>query len=336
MDFELTKVPDTAAQPEEESPWGTLARGIVRSGARAVETVLGLPGDITEGITSVVHAGRKAITGKEQGPIKIDLSSGLLKSINEGIKRFTGYESPLPETFSLPNSQDIKEYITQPLGKAVLPEGYLEPKSDWETVSDAIISDAIPLLIPVKGKVPFARALKVSGLSNLASWLTKEFGGSEQTQAATKLGTTLLTSLGNPFALKKYANTLKPNEAKAFLKEVNASSKILNTLNKYTSKTINPITGVLVGAYYGKGVPSALGIAGLFGAGIFERTLRAFSKNPDLRKFYMSTLQAAARQNAPLIAKNIKKLDDEVAKIEQESDGDFEITNNFEITKLPA
>lgn len=340
MDFEITKIPEVSAGPKispseepQESMWGTLGRGIVRSGARSVETILGLPGDITEGISALVHGARRLVTGREQGPTKIDLSSGLLASINKGIKDLTGYESPFPSTFSIPNSEDIKEYITKPIGK-LLPEKFLEPQNEWERVSDEIISDAIPLLVPIKGKIPFAKALKVSGLSNLSSWLAKQFGVEEKGQAVTKLGTTLLTTLGNPFALKKYANTLPKAEAAKFVKEVQESSKILNFISRYTNKAVNPVTGIVLGAYYGAGVPSALGIAGIYGAGVVERTLKAFSRNPALRKHYTSVLNAASKQNATLLIKNIKKLDNAMSKsLPDEPKDDI---GDFEITKLSS
>lgn len=334
MDFEITKVPDQeAVSPPEESAVGTIGRTLARSTARAAESVLGLPGEITEGISSLVGAGEKAIFGEKKTPQKIDLSSGLLKKINSTIKSFTGYDSPLPDQLSLPNSEDIKEYITKPIGK-LLPEGTLEPKTDWEKLSDEIISDGIPLLIPIKGKIPFARALKISGLSNLSSWLSKKLGFSEKGQAAAKLGTTLLTTFASPGIVNKYAKTLKPTQAANFLDEVKRSSVILNTLERYTNKAVNPITGILLGAHYGKGVLSAIGIGGAYGAGVLEKTLKTFSKNPKLMSYYGNILASAAKQNAPLILKNIKKFDSEISKeipikeisLPIDKAGDFEIT----------
>lgn len=331
MDFEITKVPE---QVTDETIFGAVGRTIARSTARATESVLGLPGDIAEGVLSLIGAGEEFLTGKREiTPEKIDLSRGTLSLLNKGIKAFTGYESPLPDTISPPSSEDIKNYITKPVGK-FLPNGTFQPQAEWEQLADSFITEAIPLMIPVKGKIPFARALKVSGLGNIASWLTKKLGGGEREAAATKLGTTLLTTFASPGIIKKYASTLIPKEAANFLDEVKNSSKILTTLGKYTGKAVNPVTGILLGAHYGKGTLSALGIGGLYGAGVAEKLLKAFAKEPGLRRYYTNILRGAAIQNAPLISKNIKKLDKAISKKfpidTAEGTNDFV----FEITKV--
>lgn len=341
MDFEITKVPEsTPAQlqepglalvpvkepQQEESLLGTIGRGIARTGARAVETIVGLPGDVSEGILGLVGAGEKALFGTEVTPKKIDFSLGLLKKMNEGIESLTGIKPHFPDTFSLPTSEDVKKYVTKPLGREAI-----EPQAKWEKVADSIIEDTIPLLIPgVKGKIPFAKALKVSGISNIASWLSGELGAGEAGQAATKLGTTLLTTVASPGILKKYAKTLRPTQAANFLDEVKESSKILKFVGKFKPKVLTPGTSILIGSYFGKGIPSAIGIAGIYGTAAIEKTLRAFSKHPELRKHYKGILKAAVNQNGALVAKNIKKLDNALNKLPTEDSslatGDFEIT----------
>jgi len=335
MEFEITKVPAIDAtplpKPEEknepsESIFGTTARTVARTGARALETAAGLPGDISEGVLGLLGAAEKGIFGTETIPKKVDVTFGKLGTLNKAIEFFTGEKSPLPETISPPTSDQIREYVSKPIGGK-----YLEPQAEWEKVSDAVVQDLVPLLVPVKGKVPFTRALKVSGLGNLASWATKKLGGGEKEGAIAKLGTTLLTTIVHPGTIAKFAKTLSPEAGKQFLKEVKESSRILNFMRKHTSKAVNPITGVLLGAYYGKGVPSALGIGVAYGVGTGEKILKTLAKNPELQKYYLATASAAAKQNAPLLAKNIKKLDKVVEKLAKKKEIDF---GDFEITKL--
>jgi hypothetical protein len=151
--------------PQEETAPAYLARGAARTLARGAESVAGLPGDV--------------------GNLGLSLA-------NYGYNKVTGKESPLPKEIPyLPTSQDIREKGTKKLTGE-----YLEPQSEGEKFYDDIIGDASTILLPLKGKVPFAksalRALGQSAVGNASKWATESVTGSPTLGTAAKIGSMLL------------------------------------------------------------------------------------------------------------------------------------------------
>lgn len=296
-----------------ESSGEMIGRNIARLVSRAVESAIGLPGDIEGALRSIDDAYSFTASGKIENKIrdKVAPVGGFIDKIKS---LFVGKDKTI-----LPTSDDIKEKIQSSIGK-VIPDSYLEPKNGWESFADNLVSDFVPLLIPLKGKIPFARALKTAGIGNLASFLARQVGIGERGQTIAKLGTTLLTSIGNPYTFKNYVQTLNPSEATKFAKEVGQSGKILKFINKLDIPGIkgiklNPLISTIgLGLYTGKIGPLAAMTGAIYGTGALERFLSILSRNPDARKFYLNTLKSAARQNAGMTIKNIKKLNDVLNK----------------------
>lgn len=323
----LTAVDGMNQQPvaKEESLPASVLRNTTRLAARSGEAALGLPGDIESGLRTV----KEAVL-----PSKYDPAQYLVDGIKSGAKRFLGIDLdkinpanylvdqlkkilPSIDGQILPTSETVRKGIT----KKVLPKSFSVPQGGWETLADDFVSDATSLLVPVKGKIPFARALKTAGAGNLASTLVKKIGGGEGSQAGAKIGTILLTSMGNPFSFKNHVKTLYPSQAENFADEVNKSSSILNFIHKVKmpvgkniSLGLNPATAVAIGLFSGK-VGIATGVMGaLYGTGFAERLVRMFATNSELRKSYINLLKSAAAKNATMTARSLRKFDNNMKK----------------------
>ena len=152
-------------------------RQIARGVARGAESLLGLPGDISEGLSSLVEATARKITGK-------DLPSA--KEVIKKQKRLI----PFPEA---PTSDDFRKVTKKLTGES------LEPQGRGEELSDEIISDLATLYVPFKGRIPFKKTLAQAIGGNLAKMATKEVGVGETGQTVAKLGTMLVIGgLGRP------------------------------------------------------------------------------------------------------------------------------------------
>ena len=94
------------------------------------------------------------------------------------------------------------EHIIDPIAKAILPKGYLEPKGAGEKALYEGAGDLVSLLMPVPGLggMGFKKSLAAAGLGNMASWLTEGMPA----QPYVKMGTMLAVSMSNPFKLKQY------------------------------------------------------------------------------------------------------------------------------------
>jgi hypothetical protein len=163
------------AKDEEETLLETTARTTARTGARAAETLLGLPGDVKDLLSNILVGIPEYFAGEE------------LPRWRQAVK---GDQSDFPEPLGLnfPTSSELREGITKPLTGE-----YLEPKNEFEKFGDTISEDFASLAIPVKGKIPFARALGSSILANSGAEVAKVFGG-DKAEAYTKMG--LLFSSG--------------------------------------------------------------------------------------------------------------------------------------------
>lgn len=141
-----------------------------RTAARVAETLVGLPGDVKELFNSIMIGVPEYFAGEElprwrqmvEGPPKGTFIGGF--GMGE------------------PTSRELREDVTQ-----TLTGDYLEPQSKWEEFGDSIAQDFAALAIPVKGKVPFARALGTSILANSGGEVARAFGGDTAAEA-TKMG----------------------------------------------------------------------------------------------------------------------------------------------------
>src|ERR1700691_1168693 len=143
--------------PDQESSLGTGLRTLARTGARAVESAAGLPGNLEYQGRGALNLESKAITGKE---------------------------AVSPQTF-LPTSQNIRSLHEPYTGE------YLKPQGEYEKLGDEVIGDLTSFLVPIPGLgvgTNVKRAAKLAGLSNLAGFATKKLTGSEAAGDVVKMG----------------------------------------------------------------------------------------------------------------------------------------------------
>ena len=175
-------------------------RHIARTGARVGETLVGLPGDIREvakfagewlGDKARGMIGKEPLTDEQKAYMREEMKPGewdLLGRLTE----------------SLPTSSDLRENVTRNYTGE-----WLEPQNKMEAFADDVAQDFAALAIPVKGKIPFARALGTSLVANSGAEVAGAFGG-EDAKNYTKLG--LLFAGGmigqNKGGIKKYINGL--------------------------------------------------------------------------------------------------------------------------------
>lgn len=154
-------------------------RHILRSLSRGAETLLGLPSDI-------LQTAQLGARGLEKGAAKIREKIGL--------KPLDIKESPP----GLPGSQELRELSTKIFGKTVTPQ------NEAETFADEVISDAVTLALPIKGKIPFLRSIGTAVAGNIAQKGAEKLGIGEKGQIGAKLGTFFLAGLTGRGNVKKY------------------------------------------------------------------------------------------------------------------------------------
>lgn len=198
---------------QEEGIGGKIKRGAARTIPRVVETLAGLPGDVTNLIKGAVTSGLGLVVGDERAQKARETSESIMQSI---------------PGFNLPGSQDIRENVTQKLTG-----DYLEPQTEYEELYDNVVSDIAALAIPIKGKIPFVRSIGTALLANLGAQGVKELGGGEKTQIATKLGTILLTGMLGRGGAKSYVSKLH-DEANALIPsgETVEAGKLITDIDK--------------------------------------------------------------------------------------------------------
>lgn len=194
-------------EPESEGYGKAALRNVGRTGMRAVESTLGLPGDI---------------------------SQGLLSLANLGIEKGLGVSSPLPTQSPIPGSENIREALQRapehltPEAKAKFQGKFEEvskPRGKVEEFSDEFIKDLIPLTLT--GVSP-ASAAKLSGIGNLASWGAKEVGAGPGWQSGAKIGTMLLASIpGNGPKLREHMKSLYDKAESSIPQGAQVSAKTL-------------------------------------------------------------------------------------------------------------
>lgn len=200
--------------PTKRTAIQEIGRHAARSAARAGETALGLPGDLTQIANSAIKG---LVNSAVQSPIgQAILGQGQHPELAENID-IGKLVSPL----GAPTSADIREQ-TKKIG-----EGFLEPQSEAEKFSDEIISDLTALAIPIKGKIPFLRTLGTAIGSNLIGKGAEMLGAGERTKTAAKLGSMFLLTAVNPKGAEKYANDLYAEAKKLVPKNATVPAKSL-------------------------------------------------------------------------------------------------------------
>ena len=225
----------TVLEPEKESLLGTGLRGVARAGARALESVAGLPADIVGG-----------------GLALSDVASHKLGSLIGSEKLQKANASKI--TDYLPTSSNIRKYGTENIERA-LGTDYLTPRTKGEERFDEYVGDVASLLVPFGGGSRISlKALKSAGgtaaLGNLAKWGAEELGGGEGTQAGAKIGAMLLPSIFGAPSVKKYmdslyekTSSLLPKKEKVLAKEL--TERIKSVSNDLSKGTATPTKDIL-------------------------------------------------------------------------------------------
>lgn len=244
----------------QESTGQAIGRGIARSGARAVESIVGMPGDL-------IALGRDIVSGVTGA----DLGNRTL----------------------LPESKDIRERVTEPLTG-----DYLKPQGAGEAFLDQIVGEAASLLLPsgVVGKAAkagsklgaaktigkaAAKATAKSALANVSGWAAEEMGAGPIGQAAVRIGSVALANgigalTGGRKALQNLKDTsykqaqdaLKGNPTINIAPELRKIDKLISKINKSDIadkdflvkrlENVKEIATKKVPAMAGKRVPSGL------------------------------------------------------------------------------
>jgi len=158
----------------DNNPTGieSVLEDIIGMGVRGVESAIGTPGSLLQGVSSLGNLATEKLTGYRPFPEEIP-GIPTVESLREGTKR---------------------------MGPA------FEPKSKLGEIGQEAVTDVVSLLHPIGGAVPLKRALIASGFGNLAKYGSKEIGLGEGAQEGIKLGIMLLTSfIGKPSMIKKAA-----------------------------------------------------------------------------------------------------------------------------------
>ena len=221
----------------QESSVDYVKRTGKRTIANVASTVVGLPGDVYQSF--------KALGEGLESYVPSFLQQGEPNFVQKSFQKILG---------QLPTRESVME-------RGIAQDPSLAPQSENEALYDEIVSDFTSLAIPVKGKIPFFRALGTSVVSNVAKEVVKSFGFGDKTQAFTKIGAMFISGLiGRQSAkegvLKLYesADSALPEgartDAKILTKEAEnifaetsrgATTPTKTALNKYSSDVLKNI-----------------------------------------------------------------------------------------------
>jgi hypothetical protein len=171
-----------------------IGRHVARTTARAVEGVLGVPGDLINLGLSGLNAVTRGVTGKW----------------DPDIEKVQNY---------LPTTKNLREHVTPAIAKGLGAEEILTPQSDTEKQGDRFVSELTSILTPagvagVAGKgaklglKAVGKAAAIAGSGNAAGWLTRVVTGSEAAGDAVHGATQVLTSLGLNGTMRKASSKL--------------------------------------------------------------------------------------------------------------------------------
>jgi len=208
-DFGFVSLEEVRAQ--REGAVSGLSRRAERYGQRSAESIAGLPGDIYQTFRAVAQA---LPGGQEPEEEELNFIQNWVKS---------GLEA-------LPGSEELRARSAE-----LFPE--LEPESSAEETEDEIVSDFAVLALPVKGRIPFARAMGISLVANLGKQTVKAMGMGEGAQEMTKLGTMLFAGMfGKGRGINSHIKNLYQS-AERFIPEGAAF--------RYPSKKLNAVESIL-------------------------------------------------------------------------------------------
>lgn len=289
---------------QPETSFGKAARVGLGALSSGVSGLAGVPRNLLDTANSLINLTR---------PEMSDEVRQNLKSHPELEEFATGNIIPTGLT---PSSKQVKETI----GNA-LPEGYLNPQGETEESIQEFASDIGSLLFPLTGSTKIGKAAKIAGVPNLAKFLTKKLGGSEELQEGVKLGTTLLTTFGMQDSLKTRAKKMYdkieeivPDNASINTKPIREvmekASKFSGrgNINVASKKAVNEVLSSLDEISSG----NRIGIKDLiaFKQDMNESLTNAFKNHPRAGKYLSEITQGInnSLKNNPEIPKNVGKL----------------------------
>ena len=215
---------DQYIQNEKPSMLKEFGRHISRTGSRAIETVVGFPGDIVNFVKFIGEKLPKLPSSLEKEPTFVQK-----------------YGKKLLE--KLPNSEEVKEF------SSYLTSGFTDPKNAKEELGDDITSLATSLLIPSKDPIKFKSFLNAIGLASIAKGAKKgaeSLGGEIGAQTSAEIGTLFLTSLLSAKTADKFvSDQFKQARSKipsGTMLSTNKLENSLNTLEKDLSRGISTPT----------------------------------------------------------------------------------------------
>ena len=266
--------PDFDFTPEEEivnKQPSFFDEQVVRRGkryaARATEAIGGLPGDILGLLKGIATS----LPMQSEDPNFIQRAGQALID-------------------KVPGGADLRD-----LSSKLLPS--LEPKNEAERIEDAIVGDLAVLALPVKGKIPFARALGTSLAGNVGKETVAAFGFGDKAQEATKLGMMVFSGMfGKGRGINTYINNLY-SKAEGLVPEgasVKFPAKGLETFEKTLQKggidaTKQPIMDIISDMK----AKSINGMIPVDEAVAFDKRINKgrFSGGDKVKKFYFGKLK---------------------------------------------
>ena len=136
----------------------------------------------------------------------------------------------------LPGSEKLREFSEG------ITKGYTKPKNEFEEQMGEVFQDIAGFAIPGAKHYSFARNLGIPIVANLAKEGIKYFGGSEQTQAASKIGSMVILDLLSHRkglgSAKQYASSLFQQAEEALPKGVSIKASNLETSLDALEKTL--------------------------------------------------------------------------------------------------
>lgn len=289
---------------QPESYLGKAARVGLGALASGVSGLAGVPRNILDTANSLINLTRPEMTDEVREKLKS----------NPELERFaTGNVIP---SGIVPSSKQVKETI----GNA-LPDGYLNPQGETEESIQEFASDVGSLLFPLGGTTKFGKAAKLAGVPNLAKFLTKKLGGSEELQEGVKIGTTLLSAFGMQDSLKDRAKKMYDKIEEIVPDTASISTKpireVMDKVTKFSGrgninvaskKAVNEVLTALDEISSG----DRIGIKDLiaFKQDMNESLTNAFKNHPRAGKYLSEITHGInnALKNNPEIPKNVGKL----------------------------
>lgn len=205
---------------QQETYPKSIPRWAAQYGSRYLEGIAGVPGDLRSLTQNLIGKGAEklGLTSPEQAKKLRELE-----------------ESSISQNLTSSGLQELSERATG---------GYTSPKTSTEKEIGEAVKDLGSLSWPIKGRIPFFRALGASVAGHGSKEVAKQFGANEKQQEYTKMGAMFLTNLVNPKENSKaYYNRLY-NEAETLLPKntyVNAGplSKNLHEIEKDLLKGVS-------------------------------------------------------------------------------------------------